>query len=274
MKVKKIILGAIAMTAVLALTACGSGKQANADKSLSKVKDKGTLTVALNPEFAPFEFQTIENGKNKIVGSDIDLANEIGQALGVKVKFEAMDFNNVLASVQSGKSDIGISGISATPERKKAYDFSTPYYTAKNVMIVKKSEVDKFTKLSDFDGVKVAAQKASIQENILTDQIKGVKVVSLVKNGQMINELNNGTVSGVIFEEPIAKAYVAANPDLTIATSVKFDSSKSDSYAIALPKGSTKLKEEIDKVVEKLKSEGKIDQFVKKNFKLSLETAK
>lgn len=274
MKVKKIIFGALALTTVLALTACGANKKESSDKLYNKVKDKGTLTVALNPEFAPFEFQTIEDGKNKIVGSDIDLANEIGKALGVKVKFEAMDFNNVLASVQSGKTDIAISGISATPERKKAYDFSTPYYTAKNVMIVKKSEADKYKKLSDFDGVKVAAQKGSIQENILTDQIKNVKEVSLVKNGQMINELNNGTVSGVIFEEPIAKAYVAANPDLTIATDIKFDSSKSDSYAIALPKDSGKLKKEIDAVIEKLKADGKINQFVEENFKLSLTAAK
>lgn len=274
MKVKKIIFSVLAMTTVLALTACGADKKASPDKLLNKIKDKGTLTVALNPDFAPFEFQTIEDGKNKIVGSDIDLANEIGKALGVKVKFEAMDFNNVLASVQSGKSDIAISGISATPERKKAYDFSTAYYTAKNVMIIKKSEADKYKELSNFSGVKVAAQKGSIQETILTDQIKGVKEVSLVKNVQMINELNNGTVSAVIFEEPIAKAYVAENPDLMIASDIKFDSSKSDSYAIALPKDSGKLKTEIDAVIKKLQAEGKINQFVENNFKLSMTAAK
>jgi polar amino acid transport system substrate-binding protein len=55
-----------------------------------------------------------------------------------------MDFNNVLASVESGKADIAISGISATPERQKAYDFSTPYYTAKNVMIIQKSQTDTY----------------------------------------------------------------------------------------------------------------------------------
>ena len=274
MKIKKLGLALVSLGAIVALAACGADKKSGADKYLSKIKDKGTLTVALNPDFAPFEFQIIKDGKNEIVGSDVDLANEIGKSLGVKVKFQAMDFNNVLASVQSGKADIAVSGISATAERKKAYDFSTPYYTAKNVMIVKKSDLATYKKLSDFSGVKVAVQKGSVQENIVSDQIKGVNAVSLIKNGQMINELKNDTVSGVVFEEPIAKAYVSANPDLTIVSSIQFDSSKSDSYAIALPKDSGNLKTEVDKVIKKLKADGQIDKLVEKNFELSQKSAK
>ncbi|MCJ1971618.1 transporter substrate-binding domain-containing protein [Lactococcus carnosus] len=274
MKIKKLGLVLVSLGAIVALAACGADKKSGADKYLSKIKDKGTLTVALNPDFAPFEFQIIKDGKNEIVGSDVDLANEIGKSLGVKVKFQAMDFNNVLASVQSGKADIAVSGISATAERKKAYDFSTPYYTAKNVMIVKKSNLATYKKLSDFSGVKVAVQKGSVQENIVSDQIKGVNAVSLIKNGQMINELKNDTVSGVVFEEPIAKAYVSANPDLTIVSSIQFDSSKSDSYAIALPKDSGNLKTEVDKVIKKLKADGQIDKLVEKNFELSQKSAK
>lgn len=274
MKIKKLGLVLVSLGAIVALAACGADKKSGADKYLSKIKDKGTLTVALNPDFAPFEFQIIKDGKNEIVGSDVDLANEIGKSLGVKVKFQAMDFNNVLASVQSGKADIAVSGISATAERKKAYDFSTPYYTAKNVMIVKKSDLTTYKKLSDFSGVKVAVQKGSVQENIVSDQIKGVNAVSLIKNGQMINELKNDTVSGVVFEEPIAKAYVSANPDLTIVSSIQFDSSKSDSYAIALPKDSGNLKTEVDKVIKKLKADGQIDKLVEKNFELSQKSAK
>ena len=274
MKMKKMILGIVAVTAVLVLTACGSDKKADPNHYVDQIKDKKTLTVALNPEFAPFEFQVIKDGKNTIVGSDIDLANEIGKALGVKVKFQAMDFNNVLASVESGKADIAISGISATPDRQKAYDFSTSYYTAQNVMIVQKSQADAYQNLAAFDGKKVAAQKGTVQENIVKDQVKGANLVSLTKNGQMINELKNGTVSGVVFEEPIAKAYVAANPDLAIVTNIKFDSSKSDSYAIAMPKDSGNLKKEIDKVITQLKADGKIEEFVKTNFELSQAAAK
>ncbi|GFH42019.1 amino acid ABC transporter substrate-binding protein [Lactococcus hodotermopsidis] len=269
MKMKKIILGLVTAFSILTLSACGSDKKATVDKYLDKIKDKGTLTVAMNPEFAPFEFQVIQEGKNKIVGSDVDLANEIGKALGVKVKFEAMDFNNVLAAVQSGKADIAISGISVTAERQKNYDFTTPYYIAKNVMIVKKSELASYKTVADFKGKKVAAQKGTVQETVVKEQVKQADLVSLTKNGQMINELKNGTVSGVVLEEPIAKAYVAANSDLAISETIGFESSESDSYAIALPKNSGNLKKEIDKVIDKLKAEGKIETFVSDNFDLS-----
>ena len=91
-----------------------------------------------------------KDGKNEIVGSDVDLAKEIGKALGVKVNIQAMDFNNVLASVTSGKADIAISGISSDPDRAKAYDFSDSYYTANNVIVVKKEHQDKFATIADF----------------------------------------------------------------------------------------------------------------------------
>ena len=118
---------------LVTLAACGSSSK----NQLTKIKDKGTLTVAVSPDYAPFEFQMLKDGKNTVVGSDIDLANEIGKALGVKVNIQAMDFNNVLASVTSGKADIAISGISADEDRKKAYDFSDSYYSAQNVIVVK-----------------------------------------------------------------------------------------------------------------------------------------
>ena len=111
------MLGFAGIFALTTLAACSSSKD-----TLEKVQDKGTLTVALNPHFAPFEFKTIQDGKDTIAGADIEIAKAIGDELGVKVKFSEMSFDNVLASVQSGKADIAISGISATKSVRK---FST-----------------------------------------------------------------------------------------------------------------------------------------------------
>ena len=93
----------------------------------------------------PFEFKSLVNGKDTLVGADIELAKAIGKKLGVKVEFSVMSFDNVLASVQSGKADIAIAGISVTDERKKVYDFSDSYYTSENVVIVKKDKVNDYT---------------------------------------------------------------------------------------------------------------------------------
>lgn len=268
MKLKKLALMTMAFGLLVTLAACGSSSK----NQLTKIKDKGTLTVAVSPDYAPFEFQMLKDGKNTVVGSDIDLANEIGKALGVKVNIQAMDFNNVLASVTSGKADIAISGISADEDRKKAYDFSDSYYSAQNVIVVKKNNQDSLAKLEAFKGKKIAAQKGSVQEKVATDQIKDASLVALIKTGQAINELKNGTVEGVVLEGPIAKSYVSANPDLVISD-IKLDSSDTDSYCVALPKKSDELRTEINKVIKKLKATDAINKSVEKNFALA-QTAK
>ncbi|EMC39884.1 transporter substrate-binding domain-containing protein [Streptococcus mutans] len=269
-KLKKILLGIIAALMLVALAACSLSSK---DDSLQKIKNKGKIVVAMNPEFAPFEFKTLVNGKDTIVGADVEIAKAIAKELGVKVEFSAMSFNNVLSSVQSGKADIGISGISATKERQKVYDFSDTYYESVNVVIVKKSELVKYKKTNSLKGLSVATQKGTIQETVAKEQLTGAKIVSLVQNGEMINELKSGQVNGVVLEKPIAEGYVAKNDDLAIAQ-IKLKSSSSDAYAVAMPKGSSALKKKVDKVIKKLKKANKIDKFVKDAYNLSVSGGK
>ena len=130
-----------ALVATCFLVAC-SGSQGVSPKT---IKEKKKIVVATESEFAPFEFKSLVNGKDTLVGADIELAKAIGEKLGVKVEFSVMSFDNVLANVQSGKADIAIAGISVTDERKKVYDFSDSYYTSENVVIVKKDKVNDYT---------------------------------------------------------------------------------------------------------------------------------
>ncbi|UOC10510.1 transporter substrate-binding domain-containing protein [Streptococcus equinus] len=266
MKLSKVFGGLVLVASTCLLTACGSSDKK--DTSVSDIKDKGTMVVALNPEFAPFEFKTLVDGKDTIVGADIEIAKAIGEELGVKVKFSSMSFNNVLASLQSGKADIAISGISATPERKKAYNFSEPYYESENVVLIKKTDLDKYTKTTSLDGLSVGTQKGTIQETVASEQLKGAKVVALTQNGEMINELKNGQIQAVVLEKPIAEGYVANNDDLTISN-ITLKNDDADAYAVALPKDDDKLTKKVNKVINDLKDSGKIDQFVQDAYALS-----
>lgn len=266
MKLSKVFGGLVLVASACLLTACGSNDKK--DTSVSDIKDKGTMVVALNPEFAPFEFKTLVDGKDTIVGADVKIAEAIGEELGVKVKFSSMSFNNVLASLQSGKTDIAISGISATPERKKAYNFSEPYYESENVVLIKKTDLDKYTKTTSLDGLSVGTQKGTIQETVASEQLKGAKVVALTQNGEMINELKNGQIQAVVLEKPIAEGYVANNDDLTISN-ITLKNDDADAYAVALPKDDDKLTKKVNKVINELKDSGKIDQFVQDAYALS-----
>ncbi|MBW7826196.1 A0A249DKW8 (Amino acid ABC transportersubstrate-binding protein) [Streptococcus thermophilus] len=264
---KKLLLGLAGIFALTSLAACSSSTN-----TLDKVKNKGTLTVALNPHFAPFEFKTIQDGKDTIAGADIEIAKAIGDELGVKVKFSEMSFDNVLASVQSGKADIAISGISATKERQKIFDFSDTYYDSETVLLVKKDATETYKQISDFSKKSIAVQKGSIQENIAKANLSDANVVSLAQPGEAINELKSGQVEGVVLEKAIAKGYVDQNSDLTMSD-IALKSDSNDAYAVAMPKGSDDLKAKVNKIIAKLKKEGKIDSCVQDAYALSLKSS-
>ena len=265
---KKLLLGLAGIFALTSLAACSSSTN-----TLDKVKNKGTLTIALNPHFAPFEFKTIQDGKDTIAGADIEIAKAIADELGVKVKFSEMSFDNVLASVQSGKADIAISGISATKERQKIFDFSDTYYDSETVLLVKKDATEKtYKQISDFSKKSIAVQKGSIQENIAKANLLDANVVSLAQPGEAINELKSGQVEGVVLEKAIAKGYVDQNSDLTMSD-IALKSDSNDAYAVAMPKGSDDLKAKVNKIIAKLKKEGKIDSYVQDAYALSLKSS-
>jgi polar amino acid transport system substrate-binding protein len=175
-----------------------------------------------------------------------------------------MSFNNVLASVTSGKADIAIAGISVTDERKKAYDFSKSYYEAENVVIVKKTDLATYSTLDSLSGKSVGAQKGSIQENIAKDQLPNSSLVSLTSNGEMINELKNNQLQAVVLEKAIAEGYISQNDDLTIAD-LNLKSTDTDAYAVAFAKGTDKkLIASVNKVIKNAKKTGQFDAWIEK----------
>ena len=268
-KVKKVLMTMYGLLMFPLLFACSNTQS----QGVEAIKAKGKLVVALNPEFAPFEYQKLVDGKNQIVGSDVELAKAIAKELGVEVEFSPMSFDNVLASLDSGKADLAISGVSKTEERSQVYDFSIPYYTSKNKVIVRKSELTNYQSVKDLAQKKVGAQKGSIQETLAKETLKDSSLVSLPKNGNLITDLKSGQLDAVIFEEPVAKGFVENNPDLAIAE-FDFDNDKEDSYAVAMKKDSKELKDAVDKTIQKLKDSGELDKLIDDAFKASIEKYK
>ena len=265
-KVKKVLMTMFGLLMFPLLFACSNTQS----QGVEAIKAKGKLVVALNPEFAPFEYQKLVDGKNQIVGSDVELAKAIAKELGVEVEFSPMSFDNVLASLDSGKANLAISGVSKTEERSQVYDFSIPYYTSKNKVIVRKSELTNYQSVKDLAQKKVGAQKGSIQETLAKETLQASSLVSLPKNGNLITDLKSGQLDAVIFEEPVAKGFVENNPDLAIAE-FDFDNDKEDSYAVAMKKDSKELKEAVDKTIQKLKDSGELDKLIDDAFKASIE---
>lgn len=263
---KKLLTLAAALLVSLTLVACSSTSPRS---RLDAIKEKGTLVVATSPDYAPFEFQTVVDGKNKVVGSDIALAQKIADELGAKLEISSMSFDNVLSSIQSGKADIAIAGLSYSEQRAKVFDFSEIYYQVADTLLVKKSNLDRYTALADLKGQKVAVQKGSTQEVYAKENMTDVNLISLGAMGEAINELKTGQVEAVLVDKPVALGYTAQNDDLALAT-IPFPIVKENGKAIAMPKGSTDLKAAIDAIIKKVVENNEYETFLKEAAKYTV----
>ena len=236
------------------------GTQAEDDDSLAKIQEKGELVMATSPDYPPYEFKIIEDGKEKIVGFDIAIAEEIAKDMGVKLRISEMDFNGLLPALNADKADIVMAGMTPDEERSKAVNFSEIYYLAEQGIMISAENKDSLNTLESFAGKKIGVQKGSVQEKIAMEQIPDAKIVSLVKLPNIILELKSGNIDAAIVELPVANGYVKQYPELALSDATVKD--ETGGSAIAIKKGNDALTEQINSTIKRLQEEGSIDKFV------------
>lgn len=234
---------------------------------IDKIKKAGKLVLGTCADYPPYEFQKVINGKNEIVGFDIEIAKEIAKDLGVQLEIKDMDFDGLIPSLKTGKVDMVISGMTPNPKRLEEVDFSKLYYKAVQSVVIRKEDEGKFDTVEKLSQVRVGAQTSSIQEEIAKEEIKSTKVVSLGKVTELILSLKTKKVDAVVVEYPVAKAYVDKNSELMISK-VKVGDEDAGS-AIGIQKGNQDLVDAVNKTIDRLISEDKINKFVSEASALS-----
>ena len=257
-----ILVGAMAISMV----ACG-GEDADEKDALTKIKEKGELTVGMSVDYAPYEFFVMENGKKKMVGMDLEILKEVAKDIGVDFKVEEMEFKGICTAVNAGQVDIGLSGLSPDEKRKEIVDFSDIYFEAEQGILINKKDASKIKKLGDLKGLKVGAQLGSIQADI-ANTIPDAKTKFLEELPVLIQDLLAGNLDAVIVELPVADVQSVIHPELARAEEKVQDEAGGGS-AIAVPKDQKALLDEINKTIKRLIDEGKIDTFYKDAVKLS-----
>ncbi|WP_309121031.1 ABC transporter substrate-binding protein [Paenibacillus sp.] len=234
--------------------------QPDAANLLEAIKASGQLRVGTSADYPPYEFHAIVDGKDTIIGFDIEIIKEVAKDLGVELALTDMGFDGLLTALQSGNIDMVISGMTPTPERAEAVDFSDVYYVAIQKVIVRAEDKATYTTVESLAGKKVGAQLGAIQEGIVTDQMPQSELRALSKLPDLVLDLKSGNVEALVVEEPVANAYIAANPELVLAD-IQLEQDEAGS-AIAMPKGSAELVEAVNATLKRLADEGKIAQFV------------
>ena len=261
---KKIFALAMVGTMSLSLMACGNKEKVDL---LSKIKEEGKLKVGMSVDYAPYEFFIMENGEKKTVGLDISLVSEIAKDLGVEYEIQEMEFSTICDATRNGIIDLGVSGLSVNEERKEVIDFSNIYFQAEQGILINKNNSETIKSIDDLKGKKVGAQNGSTQAT-LAQGIENADVKLLAQVPTLIQDLIAGNLDAVIVELPVADIQAIVHEELAVAKE-KINDTSGGGSAIALPKGQDALLEAVNKTLERLESEGKIQEFYKEAIKLS-----
>ena len=211
-------------------------------------------------------FRSEVDGKDTIVGFDIDIAKKIAENIGVELEIVDMKFEGLLPALTAGKIDLIVSGMTPTDERKQSVDFSLTYYDARQTMLVLTENVGTLNTLEAFDGKILGVQKSSIQEDLAKTMFTSSEAKAIDKIPNLIMELKTGKVDGLILAEPVAKQYATANPDLSVNG---LDLGSEGGSAIAVQKDSGTFLEAIDATIKDLMDSGEMDQIISDAMLLS-----
>ena len=240
---KKIIALILCLATLVCLFASCGAK----GKTLADVKAAGKLTVATSPDFPPFE--SLEG--DKVVGIEVDILEIIAEKLGVELEIIQMDFDSVLLGVQSAKYDCGMSGITASEDRKENMLFTTPYYNAAQVIVVK--EGSSITGKADLAGKAVSVQSGTTADAGCTEA--GYNVQAFTANADAKAALTTGKVDAWVVDNLTAMQMVEEGDGLVILA----ENMTEEPYAFAFAFGSEDLVAEIDNILKGLIADGTIE---------------
>ena len=236
-------------------------------------KDENTVVMYTNAEFPPFEYRS----DNEIVGVDVDIAKEVAKDLGKELKIVDTKFDSIIPAITSGKGDFGAAGMTITDERKESVDFSIEYIKSTQYIIVTESSDVK--SLEDLKGKKIGVQLGTTGDLISTKEVNGVKAdpendveeytgvlqdtgaeVKTYANALEASiDLKSGKIDAVVIDKLPAENIVA-NSGGALKT---FEMTDTDEmYAFCVNKGNTELLDSINKTMQRLLDEGKIDEYV------------
>ena len=256
-KVTKAAALVLAMAMMMSmLAACGNDASASANNGATDAgaAQGGTLTFGTNAEFPPFEFVASNGVIDQYDGIDMAIAKQIAEENGMTAAIENMEFDSLLIALSNGQIDAVIAGMTVTEERLEAVDFSTPYYTATQVMIVK--EDSDIVSAADMADKKICVIQGYTGETCVQEM--GYPYEAFKKGTEAVLELVNGKCDVVVIDSATAQKYVGDNEGLKIVEDAS--AFESEEYAIAVKKGNTELLDMINKAIEAKLADGTISE--------------
>jgi ABC-type amino acid transport substrate-binding protein len=264
-KMKKLLMVLFLGLAAFGLSACS-----NASNVFDFVLDSSYtefVTMATSADYPPYEnIVKDENGKNTVVGVDIEIGKAIAKALGKNLRVIHKGFDFLVEDVRAGKVDFVIAGLTPTPTRAQVVDFSKSYYTEESVqqvILVHKDNQALYDTLAKVNtlGVRVGAQSGSIQAEFASVFTPNATAKLITDLNELLNNLNNKQIDALFTEGAVADTHINGN----FPNFVKIEIDSLEGYegnAVAVKKGNAALLTTINTVIDQLIEQGKINEWL------------
>jgi len=252
------------LVAMVLVVGCGSSDDSSSSSSGNDVSSElisaGTLTVGTDTPYPPFEF-----GKAPAYdGFDIDMVNAIAKKLNLKTDYQDTSFDTIFTDLGLGKFDLVASAATITPDRQKTVNFSDPYYSAQQALLVPTGSDIKT--VQDLDGKTVGAQNGTTGKDYAENETNASSVQGYPNGPAAIEAVKNGQVDATIIDQPVAQdAIDKGQTGFDVATVIP----TGELYGLGVSKDSPKLLEAVNGALEGLKKDGGLDKIYQKWFKIN-----
>lgn len=270
---KKMLATALLVSSVT-LAACSSNSSTSTESSSSasqtqweKIKEAGVLKVATPGTLFPTSYH---DDKEELVGYEVDMMNEIGKRLGVKIEFQEIGVAEALTSVDSGKVDVSVNNLQPTADRKEKYNLSEAYKYSVSGMIVRADGSSNITAadLSDWEGKKAGGGAGTTFMKIAEKLGAEPVIYDNVTNDVYLRDVSTGRTDFIpndYYTQVIAVQVITAKfPDIKVKMGdVKYNPNES---VIVMSKEDDSLKQELDKVIKEMKEDGSLKAISEKHY--------
>lgn len=219
-----------------------------------------TIVIAQDATWPPMEF--VDQNK-QIVGYDTDYMKAVAKEAGFNVEFKNVAWDGIFSGLAAGKYDAICSSVTITDERKKAMDFSIPYYKVRQALVVPKSSTAKT--LEDMKGKTLGGQIGTTGYFAIQDA-KGVTPKSYDEIGLAMEDLYNGRIDGVVCDDPVAAQYALQKAEYGAKLKIAAVLDTGDEYyGVAVKKGNKQVLDLINKGIKEVQAKG-IDKQLRKKW--------
>jgi cystine transport system substrate-binding protein len=236
----------------LALVLGASMLQAGAADLLATVKARGTLKIAMEGTYPPFNFKDQKSGE--LAGYDVDVAKLLAARLGLKPEFISSEWASILAGLSAGRYDVIISQVGINPKREQAFDFSEPYIYSMPQLIVRKDETASYTSLADLKGKKLGVGQGSVYEQ-QAKAVPGIEVKSYPAAPDNMSDLATGRIDAAL-NDSLMSAWLLKTSKLPIKAGARVGAV--ERMGIPFQKGNPQFKAALNKALADIAADGSL----------------